>query len=203
MDSSDRVQNGPAERAPSYQVSYSPVQSNTTTFIGRSHYISQDIPIDEASARAYGQSQNTKLSETQVKTLQIWDAFDVPPRAARQSLIDTYMQRCYPWTPILQLHDLEEREGKPASLLLSQAVFLAASRVSSAPGVAAYASSEQFYQRAKALFWQNHEKNPVTVISATVMLHVSCRSCRDLHQVLNRVLTYQVVQPGWTRTSVL
>jgi putative effector of murein hydrolase len=98
---------------------------------------------------------------------------------------------------------LENQEGKHTSLLLNQAVFLAASRVSSAPGVAAYASSEQFYQRAKALFWQGHEKNPVTVIAATIMLHVSCQRWEDPHHFLNRVLTYEVVQPGWTRTSIL
>jgi hypothetical protein len=149
-----------------------PAQNQETeVYVGRSHYIAHDVPIDETSAGAYQTSKKDELSETEIKVLELWRSFEIPSRAARQSLIDTYMQKCYPWTPILDPQDLENRGDKPASLLLSQAVFLAASKVSSAPGITAFASSEQFYQRAKALFWVGHEKNPLTVITATTMLH--------------------------------
>lgn len=144
---------------------------NTATYVGRSNYIAQDAPIDETSARAYRAFQNEEPLEIELQTLNLWHSLDLPPRAARQSLLDTYMQRCFPWTPILNPLDLESKDGRPASLLLTQAVYLAASRVSSAPGVIAYASSEQFYQRAKTLFWLGHEKDPLIVIAATIMLH--------------------------------
>lgn len=143
--------------------------TETTSYVGRSHYLAHDLPIDESSARAYHGSKEP--SETELKTLQLWSCCLIPPKAVRQSLIDTFMQKCYPWTPVLFPDDItNDRLGKQPSLLLNQALFLAASRVSSAPGVAAFASSEQFYQRAKVLFWLCQEKNPLAVIAATVML---------------------------------
>lgn len=140
-------------------------------YVGRSNYISQETPIDEARARAYASRDEAPLSETQLKTLDLWGSIDLPPRAVRKSLIDTYILRCYPWTPIPDPEYLETLDERRPSQLLMQSLFLAASRVSSAPGIKAYASSEQFYQRAKALFWCGHEKNPLTVIAATIMLH--------------------------------
>lgn len=143
----------------------------TATYLGRSQYLAHGIPLDEASARLYQTSKDKEASAIDMQTAQLWKAYEIPARAARQSLIDTFMQRCYPWTPILNLQDLETQPDKPASLLLNQAVFLAASRVSSAPGIKSYASSEQFYQRAKVLFWLGYEKNPLIVIAATIMMH--------------------------------
>ncbi len=146
--------------------------TETATYVGRSHYISQDLPIDETSARAYRASKDKAPSEAELKTLELWGCSLLPSKPVGQSLVDTFMQRCYPWTPVLSLEDIDtERLGRQPSLLLSQALFLAASRVSSAPGVTAFASPEQFYQRAKALFWLSHEKNPLTVIAATTLLH--------------------------------
>jgi hypothetical protein len=143
----------------------------TSTYIGRSHYLSHDLPIDETSARAYRGSKDQGPSEIELKTLELWGCSLLPPKAVRQSLTDTFTRRCYPWTPVLSPEDIEiERPEKPPSLLLNQALFVAASRVSSAPGTTAFASSEQFYQRAKTLFWLGHEKNPLTVIAATIML---------------------------------
>jgi hypothetical protein len=139
--------------------------------MGRAHYLSHDVLLDETKSGDYLTRRNAGQSETEVKTLQLYGSFDMPLRAARQSLIDIYMERCYPWTPILSIGDLDPARTQPPSLLLQQAVFLAASRVSAAPGVTAYASSEQFYQRAKALFWTGHEKNPLVAIAATIMLH--------------------------------
>ena len=144
---------------------------DTATYVGRSSYIAHDVPIDETSAREYCSFQNQEPSEVELQTMNLWQCLDLPPRAARQSLLDTYMQKCFPWTPILDPLDLENRDDKPASLFLTQAIYLAASRVSSAPGVVAYASSKQFYQRAKTLFWLGHEKDPLIAITATVMLH--------------------------------
>lgn len=139
--------------------------------MGRSHYISHDVPIDESGLADYKTSKSDGLSDIELKTLQLYGSFDMPLRSARQSLIDTYMQKCYPWTPILDPGELDDSIEKPPSLLLSQSIFLAGSKVSSAPGVTAYASSEQFYQRAKALFWTGHESDPLTVIRATINLH--------------------------------
>src|SRR5690349_24802808 len=115
--------------------------------------------------------KGTELLDIEFKTLQLYGSLELPQRAARQSLIDTYMQKCYPWTPIIGPEELDNGKEKPPSLLLSQSIFLAASNVSSAPGIAAYASSGQFYQRTKALFWTACESDPFTVIKSALNLY--------------------------------
>lgn len=145
--------------------------SQALTYIGRSHYIAGDSPIDEASARSYTSSRIEGLSSTEVQILELSGSFSLPSKSARQSLIETFMQYCYPWMPTLTLSELDQDAVQPCSLLLMQSVFLAASRVSSSPVLLGHASSEQFYQRAKALFWAGHEKDPLTAIKAITMLH--------------------------------
>lgn len=147
-----------------------PRQQPAAGYVGRSDYITPEIPIDEQSAGAYRVSHLEQASEKHAATLQIWKAFEIPPRSIRQSLIDTFMAHCYDWTPIVGREDLEEKDGEYPSLLLLQAVFLAASRVSSSSAVAAYATTDEFYQRAKALFWSGHEKNALILIISVCIL---------------------------------
>jgi len=137
-----------------------------TTYIGRAHYVDAETPIDEVTARSYPTPVKRKLSDTDLAVLDLYRSLEIPPRPTRQSLVDTFVRYCHPWTPILSRGDVD---GNP-SLLLMQSMFLAASRVSSAPGVLAFASSEQFYKRAKALFHVNHEHDPLNVIKSTIML---------------------------------
>ncbi|KAL4919232.1 fungal-specific transcription factor domain-containing protein [Aspergillus aurantiobrunneus] len=110
-------------------------------------------------------------SDEDVQLLQLQRAFDIPPRVVRESLIDVFMKRCAPWMPIVERSWLQDNNSNKPSILLLQSVFLAASRVTSAPAVSAYASSQEFYRRAKALFYAGWEKNPLTVIAAVCFLH--------------------------------
>jgi hypothetical protein len=129
--------------------------------------IAQDNEMDEASPN----SSAGRLCDVDYQTLQLRNAFQLPPRPIRESLNDAFMERCYPWTPIIERSWLEEEAGKPVSLLLVQAVFLAASRVSSSPSVAAYATPREFYQRAKTLFWTGHERDALMTIRAACILN--------------------------------
>jgi hypothetical protein len=144
--------------------------TGSSTYIGRSHY-EGDAPVDETTARAYTLSRQTELSELEQKTLELWNVYALPPRAVHESLVEAFTENCYPWMPILEPHDLPLRDASNTSLLLSQAVYLAASRVTSSASVQAFSSSAEFYQRAKALYWVGHEKTPLTVIKAITMLH--------------------------------
>ncbi|KAL2847369.1 fungal-specific transcription factor domain-containing protein [Aspergillus pseudodeflectus] len=110
-------------------------------------------------------------TDDDAQLLRLQRAFNMPPRAVRESLIDTFMKRCAPWMPIVERSWLQDTVNNKPSILLLQSVFLAASRVTSAPAVTAYASSHEFYRRAKALFWTGWEKNPLTVIAAVCILH--------------------------------
>jgi hypothetical protein len=146
-----------------------PGTGGSSTYIGRHHL--GDNAIDETSARDYGQSRQQGLSDLEQKTLELWDVFALPPRPLHESLLESFMQYCFPWMPLLEPSEAHVRDNQQSSLLLSQAIFLAASRVNPSPPVCEYASPAEFYQRAKALFWIGHEKNELTVIKATTMLH--------------------------------
>ncbi|KFY17832.1 hypothetical protein V492_00361 [Pseudogymnoascus sp. VKM F-4246] len=146
-------------------------RTESPTYIGRAYYIGGDTTIDERSARSYTPSRAGGLSDIEEKILELCGSFKLPPKSTRQILMETFMQYCYPWMPTLSQSELHEGSDKFQSLLLMQSMFVAASRISPAPGAESHASSGQFYQRAKALFWAGHEKDPLTVIKAITMLH--------------------------------
>ncbi|KAM0716052.1 hypothetical protein Q7P37_008566 [Cladosporium fusiforme] len=144
--------------------------TGSSTYIGRSH-LEGDAPVDESAARSYTQSRQTESSEIERKTLELWDVYALPPRPVLDSLTESFTEYCSPWMPVLEPADIEARGSPGSSLLLSQAVFLAASRVSSSTSLQAFSTPAGFYQRAKALYWVGHEKDPLTVIKAITMLH--------------------------------
>jgi hypothetical protein len=137
------------------------------SYLGRSEYLASGIPFSGTKAE-YGRS-NVTLSEVDLKILQLQKAFDIPSRSLSASLIDNFITFCYPWMPIVERPWLEEKGGQKPSIFLLQAVFLAGSRVSSGPLL--YASSKEFYRKAKALFYCGHEKNTLITIIAVCLLH--------------------------------
>ncbi|OBS17660.1 hypothetical protein FPOA_09395 [Fusarium poae] len=137
---------------PVYQT---PSTSQDTTYIGRGHYVADDDEIDETSARAF-EPAKIKVgphANTQKETLALWKAFDIPPQAARQSLLTL---SCF--------------EQEKSSLLLAQSLWLAGSRVTNSPSVVAFASSDDFYHRAKTVFWSGVETDGLSAIKASLML---------------------------------
>ncbi|KAJ5103550.1 hypothetical protein N7532_004079 [Penicillium argentinense] len=148
---------------------YSSVSS--LSFLARSRYFDDAMVINEDQARSYSTADADGPTEDDIQLLQLQRAFDLPPRAVRDGLINTFMEKCSPWMPIVERSWLEESGSQKPSILLLQAIFVAASRVTSAPAVTAYASTHQFYRRAKALIWSGYEKNPMTVVAAVCILH--------------------------------
>ncbi|KAJ5360854.1 Transcription factor [Penicillium concentricum] len=145
--------------------------ASTLSFMARSRYFDDAVSINEEQARSYPEGDADGPTEDDIQLLRLQGAFDLPPRAIREGLINTFMERCSPWMPIIERSLLEESGSQKPSILLLQSIFVAASRVTSAPGVTAYASLHQFYRRAKALFWSGYERNPVTVVAAVCILH--------------------------------
>lgn len=139
--------------------------------MARSRYFDDAVAINEEQARSYPEGDADGPTEDDIQLLRLQGAFDLPPRAIREGLINTFMERCSPWMPIIERSWLEESGTQKPSILLLQSIFVAASRVTSAPAVTAYASLHQFYRRAKALFWSGYERNPVTVVAAVCILH--------------------------------
>lgn len=141
------------------------------SFMARSRYFEDTVTINEDQARSYPIGDADGPTEDDIQILRLQGAFELPPRSVRDGLINTFMVRCSPWMPIIERSWLEESGSQKPSILLLQSIFVAASRVTSAPGVTAYASTRQLYRRAKALFWSGYEKNPMTVVAAVCILH--------------------------------
>lgn len=139
--------------------------------MARSRYFEDTVVINEDQAGSYPTGDADGPNEDDIQILRLQGAFELPPRAIRDGLINTFMEKCSPWMPIIERSWLEESGTHKPSILLLQSVFVAASRVTSAPAVLAYASPHRFYRRAKALFWAGYEKNPVTVVAAVCILH--------------------------------
>lgn len=129
------------------------------------------VALDENLAKDYPPVQNGILPDISIKLLQLQGAFSLPPPSIRNSLIDSFMAVCSPWMPIVDRLSLESSStSMETSLLLLQAVFLAGSRVSSAP--LTYVPSEELYGRAKALFFSGYEKNTLVMITASVLMQL-------------------------------
>lgn len=159
----------PAPPLPQNDTTYE-TPTTEQSYVGRSEYLSSQVPFTEDTAVPQkNPHRKDELSELDLQTLSLKKAFDLPPRTIRESLIDAFMERCQPWMPIVDRHWLEERDGRqPPSLLLLQAVFLAGSRVLSSPLV--HTSSSEFYERAKALFFNGHEQNTTLAVVAVSLL---------------------------------
>ena len=136
------------------------------SYIGRDAYL--DIPLSEDTTKA-AVPANDGISEIDLQVLNLYKAFEMPPRSVRTSLIDRFMEHCLPWMPIVDRRWLEDQPDHSPSPLLLQSVFLAGSRVSSKALIGA--TSEDYYQRAKALFFSDHEKNPIIMIISALLLH--------------------------------
>lgn len=120
-------------------------QASKVSYLGRSEYIGDDVPInDDEDAPPHS---TRGLSEKDLEILQVQKVFDLPARPVRQSLIDGFWTRCWPWTPIVERQWLEGRPENEISILLLQSMMLAGSRVSSSPIEAG--ASEEYYNKAK------------------------------------------------------
>ena len=132
---------------------------------GRAIYFAAIEGRDVESTKAY--PQESALSPAEMTTLQTTQAFDLPSRAIKACYIDNFFRFCYPWAPIVERSWLEETATHKPSLLLLQSVLLAGSRVTSNQNSC---PSSALYARAKALFFSNHERNPLTLAVACLLL---------------------------------
>jgi hypothetical protein len=140
--------------------------SNNVSYLGRLEYLRGEVPVNDDAG--VPDKVPHRLSESDVTILKVQRVADLPPRAIRESLLDAFWTRCYPWTPVVERAWIYDRRPGKVSLLLQQAMFLAGSRVSAA--VPNY-SSEDFYKKARVLFWMGAEEDPIITIAAACLLH--------------------------------
>lgn len=140
--------------------------SNSVSYLGRLEYLQNDVPVNDDAGLP--RTIPRRLSETDVAILRVQRVSDLPPRAIRESLLDAFWTRCYPWSPVVDHSWIQDRDPSRVSLLLQHAMFLAGSRVSAPiPGY----PSEEFYKKARVLFWIGAEEDPIIIIAAACLLH--------------------------------
>ncbi|KAH9876248.1 hypothetical protein J1614_004127 [Plenodomus biglobosus] len=140
--------------------------SNRVSWLGRLEYLQTDVPVNDDTVIP-GKTPH-RLSETDIEILRVQRVLDLPSRAVRESLMDAFWTRCYPWSPVVNRSWIQDRDANQVSLLLQHAMLLAGSRVS-APDPSY--PSEEFYKKARVLFWMGAEKDPMITIAATCLLH--------------------------------
>lgn len=153
-------------------------RSTVIAYVGRDHYIFQEDAVDESNiatpaTEAVDSDASQSNHQTRIAVVKLWNGFTVPPRAIRHSLLESFLNHCHTWTPVLEaddLTDLSNAATTPASMLLAQSVWMAGSRFSSSPSVTAFATTSQFYDRARALFWSTTEDNATDALKSSIIL---------------------------------
>jgi hypothetical protein len=135
----------------------------------RSAYIApDDFRAEDGSEINYVVPFPSEVTQ-QIATLQ--DAFKLPPRAVRDSLFENFWTYCYAWDPIIDPSHVMGRDPDKLSPLLLQTIFLAGSRMASPSQPRIFASSQDYYTRAKTLFWLDYEKDPMNLLIASSLMH--------------------------------
>ncbi|OCK85346.1 hypothetical protein K432DRAFT_421829 [Lepidopterella palustris CBS 459.81] len=136
------------------------------SYLGRLEYLRNDVPVND-EAGIPGRTA-PPLSDTDLEILRIQKVSELPPRSIRESLLDAFWTRCFPWSPVVERKWVENRPPEQISPLLLNAMLLAGSRVSALP--TGY-SPEMFYKKARMLFWMGAEEDPIITIAASCLLH--------------------------------
>ncbi|PVI00611.1 hypothetical protein DM02DRAFT_562703 [Periconia macrospinosa] len=140
--------------------------SNVVSYLGRLEYLRNDVPVNDDAGLP--NKVPRRLSDTDLEILKLQDVDDLPPNAVRESLMNAFWTRCYPWTPVVERSWIMDRSPDTISLLLQHAILLAGSRVSPAHPVY---TPEHFYKKARVLFWMGVEEDPIITIAATLLMH--------------------------------
>lgn len=151
------------------QSTESPIGTNRNGagFMERSLYIAPvNFRNEDGSEVEYAAHVSSDVNS---KILEMQHALELPPRSVRDGLFENFWTYCYPWDPIIEKSHIIGVPPDKQSPLLLQAVFLAGSRMASSS--ASYATSHEFYQRAKTLFYFNHERDPMKTLIAVSLLH--------------------------------
>ncbi|KAF2108209.1 hypothetical protein BDV96DRAFT_285317 [Lophiotrema nucula] len=156
----------PSYPTPSTFPSATSHSSTNVSYLGRLEYLRNDVPVNDDTGLP--NKVPHRLSETDLEILRVQRVSELPPRPVRESLMDAFWTRCYPWTPVVERSWIDDKNPNQVSLLLQHAILLAGSRVSAPlPNF----PPEDFYKRARLLFWMGAEEDPIITTAATLLLH--------------------------------
>ncbi|KAH7327531.1 hypothetical protein BKA65DRAFT_510761 [Rhexocercosporidium sp. MPI-PUGE-AT-0058] len=150
------------------------VSTPTRGYLGHSVYLGHELnDHEESAAQDNTDIPHRSLTEDDWKVLHLRRAFDLPPRAVCESLVATFIAKCHPWMPVVEdeiLSRLQYGNMNDTPVLLLQAIFMAGSRMQRSASALDHASVQDYYNRAKVLFFANYEHDPMTLIKAVTIL---------------------------------
>lgn len=112
-------------------------------------------------------AKECSLPTVDLQLLREQGAFTLPSNSIQHQLITTFMQYGHVWTPVI---DSAWLTGTKPSFLLLQAIFVAASRMTTRPEE--HGSISDFYRRAKLLFFLGIERDPLICVASAILLHL-------------------------------
>lgn len=117
----------------------------------------------------------TATDDIELEILRARGVFSLPPKEVCDQLVDAFFTWVAPIVPIINKSSFTKRYHEPNNqplILLMQTILLAGSRVCpSSTSLDSSTSSETlFYQRAKALYDADYEKDRVTTVQSLILL---------------------------------
>jgi hypothetical protein len=141
---------------------------HNASYMSRSAILGDDFPnIDHSNADQ--PVRQHKLSATELQVLHLYHAFDLPELPLRQSLLEAFVDKAWPWMPVVNVKSLgSSASDGEGSLLLLQAVLLVGSLMR--PETVKKATQDSYYQRVKALINSGYERNPLNILASMCLI---------------------------------
>jgi hypothetical protein len=125
-----------------------------------------------------GCSVSTRIDKVELQMLRQRGALSLPPQLVADDLVKTYFKWVAPVMPIINKARFMRQyrdPNNPPSLLLQQAVFLAASRACTNAELmdssgSTISAATIFYKRAKALYETSYEDDRIAIVQALILM---------------------------------
>ncbi|KAJ5620175.1 hypothetical protein N7510_004159 [Penicillium lagena] len=137
--------------------------SDNLGYIGEFSVLSNHGPLPSEASTVVGSFARSLEEQILVAT----GADQLPTQSKIVALTATYFKYLYHRIPVVNHQDVVPT---CPSTLLQQSLCLAGSILRHPKSTKSLVESEQFYSRAKALFFINHERDPITILKALCLL---------------------------------
>ncbi|RDL30989.1 uncharacterized protein BP5553_09778 [Venustampulla echinocandica] len=138
----------------------SPQQHHPPSYIGDSGYM--PIFSHEIESRV-------APSPKQQQVTGIPNAVDFIRPALKQSYLDTYFEYVAVWCPVMHRETLQTQPDVLRSSLFTYALALSGNQIN--PPLVDHTDSATLYHRAKSLFYEKYEENPIIRISSLMLFY--------------------------------
>lgn len=145
---------------------------HNSSFLSRSAILGDDFPeLDHTHSDR--QTHEFRISEADLKVLQIHGVFDLPRLAVRQCLLEAVTEYCWTWMPVLDFNTISSESDSgvstdTTSILLLQSLMLVGSYMTGGQHVST--SLQSHYRRVKAIVDSGVERNPFKLLAAACLI---------------------------------